>query len=155
MAGPKAILSKGVFIVNKINCIHLLRSMFEVLCMQKLAKPYSLILFTKTRWSTCYFMVKRLLQVKTALVAMPHSVDHEPAFEDVSMDSDLREAILDISYWKGTGAMELLLKPLCSAITYSEGDEATFSSVYACFLSVAHHVLTMDNTILQVIDHAR
>eukprot|EP00474_Spongospora_subterranea_P011401 CRZ11859.1 hypothetical protein [Spongospora subterranea] len=93
-------------------------------------------------------MVKRLMLVKGALVAMPTSIDHDIAYEDVAMEGDLRVSILEVSHWKWIAAMEYILKPLCSAITYLEGDEATFSAVYACFVAIAHHALTIPSTTL-------
>ena len=146
--GPKKILSMNVFIVNKINAVHLLKSAYNVLCREKLGKSYSLILFTKTRWSSCYFMLQRMLLVKSALVAMPHSILHNSKFADVSMDVNLQNAILDRSLWAGTGALEILLKPLCAAIGYLGGDEATLSAVYACFLSIAQHVTCVNDSTL-------
>ncbi|ETW03298.1 hypothetical protein H310_04801 [Aphanomyces invadans] len=65
----KRIMSINVFfIVNKINAVHLLTSMFEVVCAEKHGKTYSLILFTKTRWGTGYFMLRRNLLLKSVLV---------------------------------------------------------------------------------------
>ena len=43
----KQIVSSNIFIVNKINNLHLLTSKFDVCCVEKLRKKYSLILFTK------------------------------------------------------------------------------------------------------------
>jgi hypothetical protein len=140
LAGPKRIVSQNVFIVTKINSVHLLITMFDHICAQKHGKSYALILFTKTRWCTVYNMVRRNILVKSTLVAMPNATDHDEEFEDATMDNDLRDVILDVPFWKATAALETLLKPLCAAVGYLEGDEATFSAVYACFLSVTHHV---------------
>uniref|UniRef100_M4B5Y6 Uncharacterized protein n=1 Tax=Hyaloperonospora arabidopsidis (strain Emoy2) TaxID=559515 RepID=M4B5Y6_HYAAE len=43
----KQVVSANIFIVNKIDSVHLLTSMFDVCCVEKLHKKYSLILFTK------------------------------------------------------------------------------------------------------------
>jgi hypothetical protein len=132
----KTVVSRNVFIVVKINKVHLLLSMFDIVCAQKLGKSYSLILFTKTRWGTVYANQRRNLLVKTVLTSMPHMIEHEDEYKDVTMEDDLKEAILDSSHWRKTSSLEVLLKPLCLAIAYCEGDEAIFSSVYAVFLSL-------------------
>ncbi|CEO96879.1 HAT C-terminal dimerization domain-containing protein [Plasmodiophora brassicae] len=53
------------------------------------------------------------------------------------------------SLWAGTGALEKVLKPLCSSIGYLEGDEATLSAVYACFLFIAHHLKSVSDSTLE------
>ncbi|RHY18215.1 hypothetical protein DYB32_010540 [Aphanomyces invadans] len=107
----KRIMSINVFfIVNKINAVHLLTSMFEVVCAEKHGKTYSLILFTKTQ-------------------------------------PELRSAFLDVSFWKSTIAHEKFLKPLCMTIGHLEGDEATFSAVFASFLVTAHYFSSIDDNV--------
>ncbi|CAM6075774.1 unnamed protein product, partial [Sphagnum tenellum] len=39
--------------------------------------------------------------------------------------------------------VEVLFSVIFSCLSYLEGDESTFSSVYACFLAVAHHFRTL------------
>jgi hypothetical protein len=152
LPGIRHIVSTNVFIVNKINAVHLLTSMFDVCCMEKLSKTYALILFTKSRWCTALAMLKRNVLVKSVLISMPNAIDHDDKFEDVSMEESLREIILDAQHWKGTVAAVKLLTPLCAAITHLEGDEATFSAVWACFSHVAHHVLSIDQAVLDVLE---
>ncbi|ETV89903.1 hypothetical protein H310_15253 [Aphanomyces invadans] len=132
-------MSINVFIVYKINAVHLLTSMFEVVCAEKHGKTYSLILFTKTRWGTGHFMLHRNLLLKSVLVSMRNSIDHDDKFKDVAMEPELRSAILDVSFWKSTFALEKLLKLLCMTIGHLEGDETTFSALFASFLVTAHH----------------
>ena len=48
-------------------------------------------------------------------------------------------------YWKGVAAsMESLFKTISSCLTYLDGDEAIFSSVYACFAVIKFHLSTLD-----------
>ena len=47
----KCIISMNAFIVKKINSVHLLTIMFDVLCAKKFHKAYYLIMFTKSRWA--------------------------------------------------------------------------------------------------------
>ena len=93
-------------------------------------------------------MLKRNLLVKSALLAMPYMIDHEDKYEDVSMEHELRESIIDSDHWKRTAALYELLKSLCCAITHLEGDEATFSAVFACFLHIAHKIQIIDDDVL-------
>ena len=144
----KTIVSENVFIVNKINEMHLLNSMFDRVVLEKFGRPYALILFTKSRWCTSAQMLKRNLLVKSALIAMPHMIDHDDKYSDVSMEADLHEAILDTNHWKGTAGLEELLKPLCCAITHLEGDDATFSAVYACFVHIDYHINIISEDVL-------
>uniref|UniRef100_M4C595 Uncharacterized protein n=1 Tax=Hyaloperonospora arabidopsidis (strain Emoy2) TaxID=559515 RepID=M4C595_HYAAE len=117
----KPIISANVFIVNKINTVHLLTSMFGVCCVEKLHKTRSLLLFTKKRWCTIFAMIKRNLLVKSVMMSMPRTIDHDHKFEDVAMEGPVRNVILDVQHWKKTAAVALLLTPLCTAITHLEG----------------------------------
>jgi hypothetical protein len=78
---------------------------------------------------------------------MLHLIEHDDDYTDVMMEDDLKEVILDQLHWKQTASKENLLRPLSLAIAYVEGGEATFSSVHACFLAVAHHVQTIPGDI--------
>ena len=92
------IVSANVFVVNKINSVHLLTSMFDVCCVEELHKTYSLIMCTKTRWCTVLAMLKRNLLVKSVLINMPHAIDHDGKFEDVAMEDPVRNVILDVQH---------------------------------------------------------
>lgn len=54
-----------------------------------------------------------------------------------------QQLFLSRSFWDGVGAMEHLLKSVCACLGYLEGDDATFSSVYPCFLSAAVHIVSL------------
>ncbi|OAE32005.1 hypothetical protein AXG93_2772s1140 [Marchantia polymorpha subsp. ruderalis] len=47
------------------------------------------------------------------------------------------------NFLDGSHSVEVLFGTICSCLTYLEADESTFSSVYACFLAVAHHFRTL------------
>ncbi|KAH6562477.1 hypothetical protein BASA60_011100 [Batrachochytrium salamandrivorans] len=121
MAEPKSILGKVLVVVKGIRNVHLLTSMFDMLCIQKLNSSYVLILFTTSRWTTSTFALKRLLLVKQVLVAMPHSIDHDDTFRAVSMCADLQSIILDLIFWKDVAALHHLLLPLnaCTGTIFS------------------------------------
>uniref|UniRef100_M4BB97 Uncharacterized protein n=1 Tax=Hyaloperonospora arabidopsidis (strain Emoy2) TaxID=559515 RepID=M4BB97_HYAAE len=97
-------------------------------------------------------MLKHNLIVNSVLISMPHAIDHDDKFEDVAMEDPVRNVILEVQHWKKTATVELLLRPLCAAITHLEGDEATISAVWACFAHDAHNVLSIDQAILAVLD---
>ncbi|CAK9230824.1 unnamed protein product [Sphagnum troendelagicum] len=51
--------------------------------------------------------------------------------------------VKSVPFLKGVAAVEVLFSAICSCMSYLEGDESTFSSVYAYFLAVAHHFRTL------------
>ncbi|CAM6070616.1 unnamed protein product [Sphagnum tenellum] len=63
------------------------------------------------------------------------------------LPKELKTLVTDASYWKGVTALESLLKTICSCLTYLEGDEATFSSVYACFVAIKLHIVTLPTSV--------
>ena len=57
------------------------------------------------------------------------------------MEPELQRALLDMPLWNATSSgLETLLTPVCTTLTYLEGDDATISSVHACFVSIAVHL---------------
>ncbi len=46
----------------------------------------------------------------------------------------------------------MLFNVICSCVSYLEGDKSTFSSVYACFLAVAHHFRTLPPDVRATLD---
>ncbi len=62
---------------------------------------------------------------------------------NIDLAPKLRDVILDAAFWKGLVALEVLFSMICACLTYLEGDESTLSSVYACFLAIAHHLRTL------------
>jgi hypothetical protein len=55
--------------------------------------------------------------------------------------------LLDGAFWKGVAALEMLFKPIVSCLTYLEGDEANFSSVYACYLAILFHIHSLKDSV--------
>ncbi len=44
-------------------------------------------------------------------------------------------------------AFKVLFRTISSCLSYLEGDEATFSSVHACFVAIKYHLKTLDHTV--------
>ncbi len=75
-----------------------------------------------------------ICQLPTEILSNELNIDLAPKLHDV---------ILDTAFWKGLVALEVLFSTICACLTYLEGDESTLSSVYACFLAIAHHLQTL------------
>ncbi len=71
---------------------------------------------------------------------------------DIDISDELKALVTDQSYWKGVSAMEALFKTICSCLTYLEGDEATFSAVYACFVAIKFHIKTLNSAVKDALD---
>jgi hypothetical protein len=113
--------------------------------MEKYKKRYNLILFTKRRWGTVYYAAQRASVVKAACASLPGEILN--ADLDIDMCDKLKALVTDPAYWKGVAAFEVLFKTISSCLTYLEGDEATFSAVYACFVAIKYHLKTLDYTV--------
>jgi hypothetical protein len=110
----------------------------------KVQRTYVLILFTKTRWGTVFFAAQRANVVKAACAALPSEIVHSDL--DIDIPDKLKQLLTDPLYWKGVSAMETLFKTISSCLSYLEGNEATFSAVYACFVAIKYHLKTLDAT---------
>ncbi|CAK9237534.1 unnamed protein product [Sphagnum troendelagicum] len=84
---------------------------------------------------------QRANKVKAAITALPSEILYSEL--DIDLPEELKTLVTDASYWKGVTALESLLKTICSCLTYLEGDKATFSSVYACFVAIKLHIVTL------------
>jgi hypothetical protein len=143
--GVKAVLKQILFMVKTLKSSHLLLALFDKLCLEKYKKTYVLILFTKTRWGTIYFAAQRASVVKAACAALPSEILNSDL--DIDIPVQLKRQVTDPMYWKGVAAMEALFKTISTCLSYLEGDEATFSSVYACFVAIKFHLSTLDASV--------
>jgi hypothetical protein len=143
--GVKLVLKQIVFMVKTLKSSHLLLALFDKHCLEKYKKTYVLILFTKTRWGTVFFAAQRASLVKAACAALPSEILNSDL--DIDICDQLKHQVTDPTYWKGVAAMEGLFKTISSCLTYLEGDEATFSAVYACFVAIKLHLCTLDASV--------
>jgi hypothetical protein len=149
--GIKNIVKHMVFLVKTIQKTHLLQQLFDKISKEKYGQTMVLILFTKTRWGTICDAAKRLNRVRTAICQLPTEILSNEL--NIDLAPKLRDDILDAAFWKGLVALEVLFSTICACLTYLEGDESTLSSVYACFLAIAHHLQTLPpnvSTALQI-----
>jgi hypothetical protein len=140
-----------VFLVKTIRKTHLIQQQFDKVSKEKYGQTLVLILFTKKRWGTICDAAKRLNRVRTAICQLPTEILSNEL--DIDLAPELRNIILDVAFWKGLAALEVLFSTICPCLTYFEGDESTLSSVYACFLAIAHHLRTLPpnvSTALQI-----
>jgi hypothetical protein len=142
----KHVLKQIVFMVKTLKSSHLLLQLFNKLCLEKFKKTYVFILFTKTRWGTVFFTAQRASTVKATCTTLPSEILN--AELDIDTCDKLKALVTDPAYWKGVTAMETLFMMISSYLTYLEGDEATFSTVYACFVVIKYHIKTFNCTIM-------
>ncbi len=146
----KLIVKQIVFLVKSIRKTHLIQQLFDKICKEKYGITLVLILFTKTRWGTVRDTAKRLNRVRTAMCQLPTEFMSNNL--DIDLLKDLRDLILTAAFWKGLVAVEVLFSVICSCLSYLEGDESTFSSVYAYFLAIAHHFRTLPSDVTAALD---
>ena len=136
------VLKQILYMVKTLKASHILLQLFDKLCMEKYKKTYVLILFTKTRWGTVFFAAQRANRVKAACAALPSEILNSDL--DIDIPDKLKQLLTDPLYWKGVAALETLFMTISSCLSYLEGDEATFSAVYACFVAIKYHLKTLD-----------
>ncbi len=150
--GIKSIIKHIVFLVKTIRKTHLVQQLFDKISKEKYGQTLVLILLTKTRWGTICDAAKRLNQVRTASCQLPTEILSNEL--DIDLAPELCNVILDATFLKGFAALEVLFSTICACLTYLEGGKSTLSSVYACFLAIAHHLRTLPpnvSTALQIV----
>jgi hypothetical protein len=146
----KLIVKQIVFLVKSVRKTHLIQQLFDKICKEKYGITLVLILFTKTCWGTVRDAAKRLNQVRTVMCQLLIEIMSNDL--DVNLPNDLKDLILTATFWKGVAAVEVLFSAICSCLSYLEGDKSTFSSVYACFLAIAHHFRTLPLDVRATLD---
>jgi hypothetical protein len=141
-AGVKLALKEVLFMVKTLKSSHLLLQLFDKLCLEKYKKTYVLILFTKTRWGTVFYAAQRATAVKAACAALPGEILNSDL--DIDISENLKMLVTDPAYWKRVASMEVLFRTIASCLTYLEGDDATFSAVYASFIAIKYHLRKLD-----------
>ncbi len=144
--GIKNIVKHMVFLVKTIQKTHLIQQLFDKISKEKYGQTLVLILFTKTRWGTICDAAKRLNRVRTAICQLLIEILSNEL--NIDLAPKLRDVILDAAFWKGLVALEVFFSTICTCLTYLEGDKSTLSSVYACFLAIAHHLRTLSPNVL-------
>jgi len=93
-SGPKMAIKNAVFILHGVRSTHLIIALFDKLCMQKYGLIYSLISFTKMRWSTVYYMFAKLIRVKIVLTSMPAAVAHDGSCLHIEINPAFSQLLL-------------------------------------------------------------
>ena len=87
-----------------------------------------MVLSVPTRWSTDFFMVRRMIRMKAALVCA--AVDEKLVQQfNKSSNADVKKALLDDECWANAAKLNEALQPLCKAIQFCEGDNVPVSVV--------------------------
>jgi hypothetical protein len=141
----KLVLKQLLFMVKSLKSSHLLLQLFDKLCMEKYKKTYVLMLFTRTRWGTVFFAAQRANLVKAACSALPSEIVNSDL--DIDICDKLKQLLTDPLFWKGAAALDALFMTISSCLSYLEGDEATFSSVYACFVAIKYHLKKLEGVV--------
>jgi hypothetical protein len=65
---------------------------------------------------------------------------------DIDISDKFKQLVTDPAYWKGVACMEALFRTIALCLTYLEGDEDTFSAVYASFIVMKYNLRKLDRT---------
>jgi len=95
-------------------------------------------------------MLGRLLRVQEVLGLLPYVLRQRPMAHGV-LDAALEATILDRGIWKQIDALHKLTTSVACSLAYLEGDEATHSAIYACFLFIAVAVQNVDADTLRLL----
>lgn len=138
------LIKKCVFAVKSIKNTSMVRKLFDRLCCEKFNRTFSLPLYSKTRWSSINFMMRRLIQVRSVISYLPHALLHERSKYGIDPSYELPKALTDVlvdaEMWKELEAAHDIFNLICQCIGELESDNATMSTAYALFLTVRMHI---------------
>lgn len=138
------VLKEALFVSKTIRNKHLLRKLYEVLCEEKLGKPYAMVLYSKTRWSSVNFMLQRVLETKSVLAHIPLSVvadlERLKLDEDIDVPQELTQLVTSKQFWDRVQQASLAYDPICTCIGVCESDTSTMATAFASLLFVRVHI---------------
>ena len=94
------------------------KSVLEESTQALFKKKVNCVIGCVTRWSTEFFMVRRLIRLKVALIRC--TVDER--LKDFRSCADIKTTISDETFWKQAVGVACLLKPVSTGIQHCEGD---------------------------------
>jgi len=103
------------------------RETLQKITKDKFGRPLKTVLSCATRWATDYFMVRRNLRIKPALVCAAVDDSLARSFKVTSANGDVKKDILSDDFWRATEQISQLLQPLSTAIRYCEGNNVPVS----------------------------
>ena len=118
------VIQKNRMISNFYKSHSMAKEVLAETTRDKYGKPISTILGCPTRWSTEYFMLRRNLRIKGALLST--TVDQRIT-KELRTSGEVKQTVLDDNFWLSTMRVACLMKPLTAAIQHCEGDDVPVS----------------------------
>ena len=141
LPGPKEILRQAMFVVKTIRNVNLIRRLFERSCSRMLGFVLTLVLYSKTRWSSSNRMFLKLTLCRSVISAMPTSlIMNDASASNVELPSGLVDIVSRPLLWNGAKATHFVLDAVCQCIGVLESQQEPMSNVYACFIYIRLHL---------------
>ncbi len=109
-----AAIKTCVALVTAVHQPHLLRSAYDSMSLARFGKRLSLILFTKSRWGTLYYMLQRLVRESFVLRDLTSVQPMDSPFAELNVPEAISDTVDSKSFWVGVRALEKLFKTLSS-----------------------------------------
>lgn len=144
IASVKESIRRGVYVSKTIKNQNLLNKIFNMLCIEMVGKPYAMVLYSASRWSSINYMFVRLKKVKRAVTGVVSAVvnekDERQIDETFHLPTDFVSTVMDGTFWRSVATSVSVFDPICKSIGILENNSASLGTVYASFVYVYLHV---------------
>jgi len=160
------IIEKNRKIANFYKSHSMAKEVLSEVTKEKYKKDIHTILGCQTRWSTEYFMLRRNIRIRSALVSTVVDQRLSKELRASGPNIGVKITVLDDNFWLSTMRIACLMKPLSTAIQHCEGDNVSVSVMPRIWRHISSQInrellgeIGFDNddveTIIQAVDFRR
>jgi len=121
------ITEKNRQIANFYKSHSMAKEVLSEVTKEKYKKDIHTLLGCQTRWSTEYFMLRRNIRIRSALISTVVDQRLSKELRASGPNVEVKIAVLDDNFWLATMRIACLMKPLSTAIQHCEGDNVSVS----------------------------
>lgn len=134
------LIKKSVLAVKSNKNTSMVRRLFDRLCCEKFNRTFFLPFYSKTRWSSTTFMMRRLIEVGSVISYLSNALLHERSMYGFDASYELPKALTDVlddaETWKKLEAVHDIFNLICQCIGKLESKITTMFTAKALFLFV-------------------
>jgi len=132
------LIKEVLWVAKTVKNTHMLRNLFDVVCVEKLCMHVALVLYSSTRWSSCNYMILRMLKVKPVMRKMLSILvserDEYKLDDTYECPDELQRLISSVPFWKEQASVAEILTPICRCLGLLESDYTGMSVAHAAFV---------------------
>jgi len=133
------VLQSSQQIAKNFKYKNLSKAVLYRLTTKDCTRPLNTLLWVKTRWSSAYKVVKRLLLIQPSLMKAVLDPSIEKEIQE-AVGKGVRRSILDDVFWSRVRDVASILRPVAHSISEIEGDNVPAAVMPRVWRYIRHHI---------------